>query len=516
MIEQGFVGLGVAAAVVWIVPALLGRRRALRQPAEDRRTPDLLKENLSVHRSIFDLEHHEMDDEVYVQLRLQSRAEALGIVRKLESEADADSQQATLQAEIRAARARVRKEAFPGEPSSRSFLGRAATVALLALAVLALPRAALAATPGRVVMGTSGAALPENLRITVLQNDDEGVPQGQPVFAPVAPDGTFSFEADPARSHLVGLFYEGVAYSQVVEAGRTDPVELKIYETTTDWSVVRITSDSMTVLQNTKEGQGNVLEVLQLLRYQNDSDRAFIGSESEQVTPEPSPSGEPAPQQRQVLKLPVPESAYDLAPADDANSAGLATSAQGRLVTTSAIPPGEASVAYLFKVKVPRTGWQLRREVYYPTERADLIIGKRLVLTAAPGFEFQESKTLGGESYNRYRSGELNPGSAIEADIGFPKEGADGVWIGFAAGVAVFALLLALGTVRMRGHRAAKAAAAKPAAAAPPAGGGPAREQLIEQVAELDEKFESGAIDKAEYESQRAGLLARLSAPAGS
>ncbi|HEU4867986.1 MAG TPA: hypothetical protein VFV09_09675 [Actinomycetota bacterium] len=404
---------------------------------------------------------------------------------------------------------------LPAEPSSRSINRRAAAVALLAFAVLALPRVALAATPGRVVMGTAGAALPGDLRITVLQNDDEGVPQGQPVFAPVAADGSFTFEADPAKSHLVGLFYGGVAYSQVVEAGRTDPVELKIYETTDDVSVVKITSDSMTVLQNTEEGQGNVLEVLQLLRYQNDSDRAFIGSESDQAEPEPSPAGSPAPQQRQVLKLPVPESAYDLAPADAANGAGLATSGEGRLVTTSAFPPGEASVAYLFKVKVPRTGWQLRREVYHPTEHADLLIGKRLVLTAAPGFEFEESKTLGGESYNRYRSGELNPGSVIEADIGFPDEGTDGVWIGFAAGVAVLALLLGLATVRMRRRRAAKAAAGKPAAPAPQPNR-PTREVLIEQIAELDELFESGAIEKDDYESQRAALLARLSAPADS
>lgn len=385
---------------------------------------------------------------------------------------------------------------------------------LLACAILAVPRASLAATPGRVVMGTAGAALPEGLRVTVLQNDEQGVPQGQPVFASVAADGTFSFEADPAKSHLVGLFYGGVAYSQVVEAGRTDPVELKIYETTNDASVVKVTSDSMTVLQNIEEGQGNVLEVLQLLRYQNDSDRTFIGSESDQVSPEPGPSGEQEPQPRQVLKLPVPESAYDLAPADAANGAGLATSGEGRLVTTSAFPPGEASVAYLFKVQVPRTGWQLRREVYHPTEHADLLIGRRLVLTAAPGFEFQESKTLGGESYNRYRSGELNPGSVIEADIGFPEEGAEGVWIGFAAGVLLLALGLGLASVRMRRRRAAKAAAGKPAAQKTPAEESPTREALIVQVAELDENFEAGGLDKAEYDTRRAALLSRLSASA--
>jgi hypothetical protein len=353
--------------------------------------------------------------------------------------------------------------------------------------------------------------------VTVLQNNDQGIPEGQPAFAPVAPDGSFSFDADPARGHLIGLFYSDVAYSAVLEPNSTGPVEIKIYETTTDPSVVRVASDSMTVLQSTEEGRGNVLEVLQLLRFHNDSDRTFVGSESDQAAPEPaaSPGGPPQPPERQVLKLPVPESAYDLAPADAANGAGLATSGEGRLVTTSALSPGETSVAYLFKVKVPRTGWQLRRETYFPTDHADLLVGKRLNLTAAPGFDFQESKTLGSESYNRYRSGPLNPGSVIEADIGFPEEGVDGVWIGFGAGVAALAALLLVAGIRMRRRRAAREQAKKTARSSPAPEPAPplepTRQQLIDRVAELDEKFEAGGIQAPEYESQRKSLLAKLS-----
>jgi hypothetical protein len=396
---------------------------------------------------------------------------------------------------------------------TRLLIRRAVLPALLVAAITAgLPAPARAATAtGRVVMGTAGAALPPGLRVTVLQNNDRGVPEGQPSFAPVGPDGAFSFETDPAKGHLVGLFFSNVAYSEVLEPGRTEPVEIKIYETTTDASVVRVASDSMTVLQSTTEGQGNVLEVLQLLRFRNDSDRTFTGSDSDQVAPEPEPSpgGPPQPPERRVLKLPVPESAYDLAPADAANGAGLATSGEGRLVTTSALPPGETSVAYLFKVKVPRTGWQLRRETYFPTDHADLLIGKRLVLTAAPGFEFQESKTLGGESYNRYRSGALNPGSVIEADIGFPEEGVDGVWVGFGAGLAVLAALLAAATVRRRRQRAARAETNKAAVSAPAKE--PTRQELIDRVAALDEEFEAGGIQGPDYESQRKTLLAKLS-----
>lgn len=375
--------------------------------------------------------------------------------------------------------------------------------------LLAFPAPALAVTgSGKVVMGTSGVPLPEGLRVTVLQTDDNGEPQGSPSFSPVAPDGSFSFEAGPARGHLIGLFHRGVTYSRLLEPGQTEAVELTIFETTADPSVVKVASDSMTILQSTAEGQSNVLEVLQLLRFTNESDRAYTGS-----APEPSPGGaREGEQPREVLKLPLPESAFDVAPADAANGAGLAT-AGGRLVATTAVVPGQTSVAYLYKVKVPRTGWQLRREVYHPTDHVDLLVGKSLELGAAPGFRFEEDKTLGGVEYRRWRSGALNPGAVLQADIGFPAGSSNGVWFGFATVIAVVGALFFGGSILLRRRRAAEAlAAAGPDAPAEP--GEPSREELIEQVAALDLKFEAGGLDRTDYESERSSLLAKLGRPA--
>lgn len=386
-------------------------------------------------------------------------------------------------------------------------------LSLVAVLAWLVPAPAFAVTAsGRVVMGTRGAALPGDLRVTVLQNTPEGEPQGQPTFVPVAPDGTFNFEADPARGHLIGLFYLGAAYSRVLEPGETGGIELEIYETTTDASVVKVASDSMTILQSETEGQSDVLEVLQILRFQNDSDRAYVGSDPEQPA-EAAPEGSPPP--RRVLRLPLPESAFDLAPADPGNGAGLAT-AGGRLVTTSPLVPGDTSVAYLFKVKVPRSGWQLRREIYHPTDHSDLLVGKRLRLAAAPGFDFAESKTLGGQEYNRYRSGSRNPGAVLEADIAFAGSGtSNGVWIGFGIVAALLAALLVSGTLRLRRRRTVdKAASAgrEPGKDPKPA---PTREQLIKQVAALDEEFDAGGLDQQTYDARRSTLLARLGKAAG-
>lgn len=404
--------------------------------------------------------------------------------------------------------------ARPGRTAHPAARRLALVGALAALLALSAPIPALAATAtGRVVMGTAGATVPEGLRVTVLQNSDEGEPQGQPSFVPVAPDGSFSFEADPATGHLIGLFYKEAAYSEVLEPGQVEGIELTIYETTNDVSVVKVASDSMTILQSSGEGQSDVLEVLQLLRFRNDSDRTYTGSESDR----PPPSESEAPEEpRQILQLPLPESAFDLAPADPGNSAGLATTG-GRLVVTSPLVPGETSVAYLFKVQVPRSGWQLRREIHHPTDHMDLLVDTALELTAAPGFRFEESTNLGGQEYNRYRAGARNPGAVLEADIGFTGGSTTGVWFGFGTAAAVLGALFFAGSIRMRRRRAADALAARSKPGDDPASGdGPAaRQELIDRVAALDEEFDAGTVEEDAYRARRSELISRLGGPAG-
>lgn len=112
--EKVIVALVVLAAAVWFLRPMLERRKGLGGPVADRRTEDLLEAKQSVYQSIVDLEmDHEMGkmgDENYLQLRQQSKAEALGIIRELEGEGAPDAEQATLEEEIRAARARLRKQ----------------------------------------------------------------------------------------------------------------------------------------------------------------------------------------------------------------------------------------------------------------------------------------------------------------------------------------------------------------------------------------------------------------------
>lgn len=357
---------------------------------------------------------------------------------------------------------------------------------LLALAALcaavwgpALPAKAAETITGKVVMGTAGGSIPGNLEVRVV----ELPPTGDPVMRRVAasPDGSFSFEADPARRYLVGTVYGGVTYSTPLDPGPGSGPELRIFDTTQDPGVITVASDTTTILR----GRDDIFEVLQLLLVRNTSDRTFTGT---------TRSENPA-----VLTVPVPEGAYDVSPADESNSLGIGFSGRG-VAVASPLLPGETSIPFVFKVRVPRTGWQLRREVNHPTQRADLLLGEGLELRGAPGFEFDEQVRLEGRTYRRYRSGRLMPGSVIGADLGFPTASTRSLWWGLATGLATLAALF-FGFSVLRRRRPSKA----------PAGGLEDRHALIEQIAKLDDRFEEGLLTESDYRSRRNEMMARLS-----
>jgi hypothetical protein len=111
--EQILVALLALAAAAWIARPLLGRRQAVAEPG-DVRTADLMEAKQGVYRSIIDLEiDHQLgkvDSSDYLELKRQSKAEALGILRELEGESTEETEQATLEDEIEAARARLRRQ----------------------------------------------------------------------------------------------------------------------------------------------------------------------------------------------------------------------------------------------------------------------------------------------------------------------------------------------------------------------------------------------------------------------
>ena len=334
---------------------------------------------------------------------------------------------------------------------------------------------------GRISNGTSGGQVPQGLEVTIVALNDAGEELGRTVTA--SSNGSFSAEAPGAERHIALTTHLGVTYSSVVE----DPAQLAqltIHETTSDDSGIEVSSDTTTLI----EGEG-VIEALALMRVTNTSDRAFVGRTSEEDAPT-------------VLRYPVPQGAFGVNPGSGITK-GVRQIPQG-FTSSDPILPGEVSVGYLYRVRSSRSGWTLRRAIFYPTERLTILVDDSLRMTAV-GLRFTKKVQLGEGSsrrtYLQYDGRGFDPGDVLEANFTFPSSQTANLplYVGLGIGallLAGLAVMVPLRKSRVRRERT------RPALSE--------REDLIERIAALDEAFESQSLPEEEYLKQRSQMKARL------
>ena len=334
--------------------------------------------------------------------------------------------------------------------------------------------AKLASVSGRVVNQTTGAPA-AGVVVTVVQLGADRQEKRRQVATTDA-DGMFTaegFDQIDTDTFVAGAEYLGVTYSAAVKMG--EAVDLRVHETTKNDDVIKITSDTLSVVR----GSEDTMEVLQLMRIVNTSNTTYVGEGDS------------------VLTLPVPEGAFDLAAGEGIDEQRLARAKQGAQ-TMDPLLPGELTITYAYKVKVARGGWSLRRPVVYPTDRIDVLVGDGLVLDAQ--LEFQETKKIGNITYKRYRGGPFKPGAFLGVDIRYVQPDSSSLFQGLAILLSALALVVVLGTFVMRKKRSPRAVRATPLS----------RQELIEQIAILDERFANENIDEAEYRDIRAKKMTQL------
>ena len=367
---------------------------------------------------------------------------------------------------------------------------------LVALAVVA-PRPAsaqggLVVVEGRVTNGTAGGSVPEGLPVLVLQLDDEFDEVARREVA-TGPGGAFRTEGwDPAagRRFAAGVEYLGVGYRGSVEGDTgTLPLDITVFETTSDETVLRTELDLLTVF-NRSDG---VMEALHSVRMVNGVDRTFVGDTSSQPP--------------LAVKLPVPAGAYDLAPQEGVTNL---VKFEGGVATGDPLPPGRTTLSFLYRVRTPASGWAVNRPVWYPTDKATLLVPSGLTFDA-PGFDYVGTVPLDDRTYGRWdRSpGEsdapIPPGVSLSGRIG-PDEAGSGLAVGLAVGLGGLVLLLgAFGLLRRR-RRSRHGVPTEPAAVAAVG----ERTRLVEEIAALDDALEAGSVSRDEHAQRRGVLKQRL------
>jgi hypothetical protein len=368
---------------------------------------------------------------------------------------------------------------------------------------------------GTVTNGTAGAAVPPGIAVTVVQLDQDYTEIARRTVQ-AGPGG--SFRADGWDGRAGNRFVASADHMNVnyiaAATGDSGTVEtnLTVYEPTTDATVLKVASDTLTVVP----GPGNVLEALQILRVDNVSDRTYVGTtsspEATAAPPAPgspagSPASPPAPGLPAVLQLPVPPGAYDLT-AQEGSRGGLTQGREGGVFTVDPLSPGETVVSFLYRVKVPSGGWALSRPVAYPTARSTVLLGPGLTLDAAR-YRFRGPVTLENRKYGRWDGPALAPGDELAAKIGSARAGSGLAWgLGAVLG-ALLAAAVAVPLVLRRRRGRVRGGAEGPGDPGDPRG--PAeRTRLIEEIAALDDALEAGSISKREHAYRRGALKRRL------
>lgn len=351
------------------------------------------------------------------------------------------------------------------------------------------------------------------------------------VEATVGADGTFSFDGlpvDPGIFYLLTTDYEGINYASSVlrfgqdatltgDAANTLEAVLPVYATSNDGSGVNITRMSWIV-----EHEPGALLIGQVVSFGNSGNTTFVGSEVD---------GADVPV---TLELSLPEGAEEIGLQDGA--IGEAYRQVGnRIYDTRPVPPGDGMRQVFVRYRLPFEGDSLT--IQQPLDYA--MSGLNLLVADLPNLEveatasqselqFAGAQDIQGLSYLQWTAAALQPqdftltfSGLIRAGEEDPRlQALEGAASGQAVGAAAAAidpmialtmggvLLLAIAGVVIWRWRSG--GSTEPASAVKRVSPEKRRQQLIQQIAQLDDQHTLGNLDEDSWQEQRAALKREL------
>ncbi len=381
-------------------------------------------------------------------------------------------------------------------------------VAASFLALLGGPSLAQETTDvrGRVVNGTEGAVIPEDLSVLMLITGADGRLSGTGQ-ATADGQGRFVFEdvqVSEDGSYTVSVDHLGIFYGTSLDAaGLADDLELTIYETTGDASVIEVKRQVM-VIAAVDEGT-QTLSAIEFVQIDNPSDRTLAPdlTNVEQIS---------------FLRFSLPPNPSDLIVNSDLPAGDIVSIGAG-FALASPVAPGPHSIDFSYTFPFNEETLSFRQGLVQGTEIFQVWVPEVISGIGVNGLAGIDPVNVQGTSYRAYEGTDIPPGQGVELEFtGLPLPG---VWARFSDAVAgarfwQVAIPSALGATLagmllyglIWGYRPSTAAEGPDGASR---GVGPAEKAAVVQaVAVLDQRYQQGDVPDAEYRTQRAELLAQV------
>ncbi len=385
---------------------------------------------------------------------------------------------------------------------------------LLALAWLLLtPLIALAQAPepgpaitilGQITNGTPGEEISADLSLMLHTYDGQmmiGMTDGT-----ADAEGRFRFEnveTAPGRSFEVMVTYRDVTYfSERIEPepGQTElDLPVTVYETTTDTSTVQV--EQLHMLLDFTPG---MMQVIQIYILSNTGDRAVVARDQE------------------GLRFRLPPGASEVSFRGDRDGTRFIQLEDG-FIDTAPVAPGKGTLSSLVRYVLPYEDQiELAVPVDYPVLNASVLLPDVGVTLSGAGWSVDQEVSIQGRPHQVYSFGHLplEPGDALRLTVtGRPEMVAAPADSGVAPGsdgdrwrwVLMIGLLFSVALIgvggfwwwRDRQQELAPVVLASASDELP---------SLFQAIADLDDAYQAGTIDEAEYQDRRARLHAQAMA----
>ena len=346
----------------------------------------------------------------------------------------------------------------------------------------------------RVPNGTAGGTVPDGLIIT-LQVFDEDV-ELQRLDGEVESGGVVSFGGvinNAEVAYTLSTAYNDVrffsdAYLAAVE--REGPLELTIYESTSDPSVMRIVGDSSVV--SPVENDAGTLRVLQVTTYENVSDRAFVGQDPDNT--------------RLTIQLPLPALAFDLEAAHNPGSLVLAPESRS-VYSILPVLPGIEEVIVTYSMLYTTNIFAWSKTYPYSTAIVRLLTPEGITFRPGSAWTQMPASEVSGVTYSHHEIMNIAAETTLTATFadlptsaGARSRNLEDTLRNVAIAVAVGALVVAAafpfywGRFRRRRRVEPSMQRAQNLQSL--------RDDAVAELSRLEDAREAGTISEEEYEEQ--------------
>lgn len=373
---------------------------------------------------------------------------------------------------------------------------RFALLFIIIISIFSLPATVLAAEPGNgiidghLVNKTADAKGSLDAVEVTLTTELNGSQAGETKVKTDA-KGYFVFDGlatVAGYSYTLAVTYQqadyttsGVAFGPGVTKKTVDII---VYDATNTDESIRITT-AHTIIFPTKGG----IQVKEYSLFENSADKAYVGSGIND--------------DKRTLRLFVPEGATGLQYSLDLMECCVVNS-EGGIADTMAAPPGNREMSYLYNVSARSGTFDYSNKVLYPTDAYTLLVSDSIEASTdglVPGnpVEFE------GQRFNIYTLQKMNRGDLVRIRLSnLPKGSQQGnavKWVAYAV-VALAGTFTGIFLLKKR----------KPIAVpvVTKANLDRKKQELLVELAKLDDSFEGGELTEEVYRKQRALKKAQL------